>query len=435
MGGCVKVKVLFLAHQCLPTLDANGNCVNKLRANLAKLNVSSDVLSFRLKNGIPDQKLDDFGTIYIANTWMRFGHTHRIETPNRFLIMLKLFYVVPVRIFHFLCGGRYVNEKYYAPAACLSFKRKLEHLCAHEKYDWVVSVSIPFCIHETAASANLHGAKLALYNFDPYSHNVSFSAANMKLRLQEELSVCSKADIVFTSLEHCDDWENSALSSQLNKVHFIPYPNLTPHTNTDGSCPFTLSDNEITLVYIGALNDGIRHPNAMLHLFDKMLELEPSLHLYVVGGRSGHIVSAQLEDAVAKFAEHITVSPPIPFAQAMDLLNRADIAINLGNRTKNQMPSKLLDYIASGKPIINISPNNPCNTAPYIERYSLAMQLYDDDILDDAKICTLAEKAVSFVIANKGKQLPWSEVSKQMKGFTASDVAKTFYDALCSAKE
>ena len=112
------MKVLFLAHQCLPTLDANGNCVNKLRANLAKLNVSSDVLSFRLKNGIPDQKLDDFGTIYIANTWMRFGHTHRIETPNRFLIMLKLFYVVPVRIFHFLCGGR-KNTMLLPPASHL----------------------------------------------------------------------------------------------------------------------------------------------------------------------------------------------------------------------------------------------------------------------------------------------------------------------------
>ena len=142
-----------------------------------------------------------------------------------------------------------------------------------------------------------------------------------------------------------------------------------------------------------------------------------------------------LDEAQKTLENSLVISPSVPFPQAMDLLRRSDAVINLGNKMKNQMPSKLLDYIAAGKPIINISPNRPCNTHPYIARYPMAVQFYNDELADASGLEAAAEKAVDFVVENRGKSLSWAEVESTMSGFTSADVAKKMLHAMDSAKK
>lgn len=403
------MKILFVDGQHLPKPDANGNCVQKLRKQLYMLSIESDVLTFCDGSLDTQDKADEYGTVYVAP-----------------LAMSKLG-EFGFKVVNHLCGGRYVWEKRYSKFVCTPMKKKLEALCKSNNYDWVVSVSFPFCIHLVSASADLSGAKIALYNLDPYAFNEALPEKNRKKRLKEERYVYEKADVILTSLEHYVDWQDSELSSYLGKAKFIPYPNLTPYDGVYEAPQLEKKENWKEIVYVGALHDQVRQPKAMLELFESMLSIDLKYRLIIVGNRSGNLVEQQLNQAKEKLGEHLVVMNAIPFPQAMGWIRRADAVINLGNQMKNQMPSKVLDYIAAGKTIINISHNKPCNTEPYLQKYGKAVQVYEEEVVPDS---ASAGRKVVTEIERYSADMEWGQVRTRMDGFTAEDVAKKFVEAI-----
>lgn len=428
------MKILFVDYRHVPAPDAIGNCVQKIRGQLASAGVSSDVLSFKLTRNVPDVLSDEYGSLYTAATWMSLSYTGRSLGFPAWRVLLRSFIAVPVKLFH-KAISLHGEEETFAPAACKNMRRTLERLCRENCYDWVVAVSLPYCIHKLAAAADLNGAHLALYYFDPFTFNATFSEANTNYRLKEELKTCAKAELIFASLEHEGDWRGTALSQYVDKVVFLPYPNLVPYDGKLEAAKLHLDSGHVNVLYLGTLYDGVRTPDVMLRLFEKMHEECADVRLYIVGSCGGQCVTRMLDEAQKTLENSLVISPSVPFPQAMDLLRRSDAVINLGNKMKNQMPSKLLDYIAAGKPIINISPNRPCNTHPYIARYPMAVQFYNDELADASGLEAAAEKAVDFVVENRGKSLSWAEVESTMSGFTSADVAKKMLHAMDSAKK
>jgi hypothetical protein len=67
----------------------------------------------------------------------------------------------------------------------------------------------------------------------------------------------------------------------------------------------------------------------------------------------------------------------------------SDILINIGNTVVNQVPSKLYEYIAYGKPIINFYQNLEDISIAHMEKYSLCLNVpYSDD---DEFICNITQ--------------------------------------------
>lgn len=399
------MKLLFVDFQHPPQPNANGNCVETLRCRLKARGVASDVLTFCLEGRLPLQRQDQAGMVYISSTWAKWMTAGRGSGKAGWQIALRVPAVLLTRIAHRIISGPYTSrEKSFSWRACGKFRKKLEQICQQNKYDWVVAVSSPYCMHEIVCKADLSGSHLALYYLDPYSAHTLFALENYDQRMREELITVGKAHAVFVPLEHELDWRSSPLSQYINKVRFLPYPNLWPRREKIAAPQIFMDPTEINLVYLGALHDEVRHPQAMLALFAEMLVLEPRLRLFVVGYKSGTQVKAQLAKAQQHLGDRLVCENAVTFPQAIDLIEQADCAVNLGNWMKNQMPSKLLDYIAAGKPVLNISHNRPCNTAPYIERYPWALQCYEDELERKEERQKQAQSAVDFVLAHYGKQ-------------------------------
>lgn len=408
------MKILFVDGQHLPKPDANGNCVQKLRKQLYALSVESDVLTFCLDRSDLQHEEDECGVIYAVSLFMQ-------DKLGEF----------GFKVLNHVSGGKYVWEKRYSKFMCMPMKKKLEELCKRNNYDWVVSVSFPFCIHSVSTEADLNGAKIALYNLDPYAFNEALPIINRKKRLKEECYVYEKADVIFTSLEHYDDWQSLELSRYLSKAKFIPYPNLVPYDGVYVMPQLENKENWKEIVYVGAFHDRVRQPKAMLELFESMLSIDEKYRLIIAGNRSGDLVEQQLKHAQEKLGAHLVVMNAISFPQAMGWIKRADAVINLGNQMKNQMPSKILDYIAAGKTIINISHNKPCNTKPYFEKYERVVQLYEDELLGD---CKDASCKVISEMARYRADMEWEKVRTCMDGLLAGDVARKFLNVLLEIK-
>ena len=69
----------------------------------------------------------------------------------------------------------------------------------------------------------------------------------------------------------------------------------------------------------------------------------------------------------------------VPTTEGRRLQNEADVLVNLGNRMANQMPSKVYEYLGSGKPILHLAANREDPVLPLLARYPLALVRFDAD--------------------------------------------------------
>ena len=111
--------------------------------------------------------------------------------------------------------------------------------------------------------------------------------------------------------------------------------------------PRAYSRNPVpTFAYSGALMPGIRDPRPLLeHLVG--LPLDFRFHLYTA---NSSLVAPYLDRAQGR----IIVSGYIPRTELLEVLSRMDFLININNASERQMPSKLIDYYLTGRPVLSL---------------------------------------------------------------------------------
>ena len=81
------------------------------------------------------------------------------------------------------------------------------------------------------------------------------------------------------------------------------------------------------------------------------------------------------------------------------------------------MGSKIVDYIATGKPILNVTQQENCPTISVLEKYQYYLNIRADEI-PEAK-----DGIASFVDNAKGKRMDWEDIVLNYKEYTPEYVA------------
>ena len=55
--------------------------------------------------------------------------------------------------------------------------------------------------------------------------------------------------------------------------------------------------------------------------------------------------------------------------EANAFVDQFDVLVNVNNTITNQLPSKLFEYISTGKPILNLCKSEDCLSKPYMAKY------------------------------------------------------------------
>ena len=71
----------------------------------------------------------------------------------------------------------------------------------------------------------------------------------------------------------------------------------------------------------------------------------------------------------------LMIEPPQPYQQCLQALTGADMVVNIQPATRSQVPSKLYDYLAINRPILNITPRDGA-LGTMVEEYGLG-ELFD----------------------------------------------------------
>lgn len=177
-------------------------------------------------------------------------------------------------------------------------------------------------------------------------------------------------------------------------------------------------------VFVGSLYPSLRTPHYALELFSALND--PNLELVFVGGGWENYPADLLDPYRKILGDRLIVTGPLPAEKAAEEVAKADVLLSLGNGVDNQVPSKIFEYFAAGRPVLHLAKleNDPCR--PYFDRWPLALTLLESEGTGPEVLARL-----SAFLAEKGRsRLPFEEAARLFESNTPQAAARCLEETL-----
>jgi glycosyltransferase involved in cell wall biosynthesis len=214
---------------------------------------------------------------------------------------------------------------------------------------------------------------------DPFSFAEEAPPNNFRLyralNTRFERAVFAAADAVAVTTAETAERYAALFPESASRIRVIPPLVSLPEPASDAPDD---ARHRIRLVYVGTLYRSIRGPDFLLALFGRLIEgpLGERLELHVYGDVRDCRVS--FERHAPRLGSRVVLHGLVPHATAVRAMRRAAVLVNLGNRTSYQLPSKVVEYAALGKPILNIAAVPNDSSSRLLEDYPQALTLVAD---------------------------------------------------------
>lgn len=234
--------------------------------------------------------------------------------------------------------------------------RKARALDAESGFDWIISSSHPFSGHLVGLllKKKATSAPWLVDISDPFALMKEPSPCNRLLygwlSKWVEGRVVAGADAISVTTESTRKLYIDHFSLDARSVTVIPpllslpaAPARTPR-----------SDHMLRMVFVGTLYRRLRSPTYLLACATALKQAYPDMPLEV------HFYGA-LNDCGHQLAAYTDIAAPFVFAHGMvdrvavqQAMMDADVLVNIGNDSEAQLASKVVEYMAVGRPILNI---------------------------------------------------------------------------------
>ena len=260
-------------------------------------------------------------------------------------------------------------------------------------YDIMISVSLPFTSHLAAYSINKKKRKRWIMDIgDPFylkkdaPENNKFLYSYLNKYFENKLYK-DATKVVFTHTESME-YHKKTFSALKEKSSVLP-PVFHTKKN-DISNNFDYNKTPLKVAYFGILTTGVRTPDNFLSFINDLDLKGIEFHWYTNQDSRKMIESTYSKLPYNYFHDLVTRD------EALYLMhNEYHALLNLGNQNPFQLPSKVIEYISTGKPIVHFS-----------------------EIMDDPAEAILKGKSNSIII---NKNTNFDQVKKEFKEKMFSD--------------
>jgi glycosyltransferase involved in cell wall biosynthesis len=279
------------------------------------------------------------------------------------------------------------KKVYWPDCACLwyfpAFKKAKQLLKNHD-YDSLISVSEPFTGHLVGLGIQKVIPKINwLVDIgDPFCF-IEYRPTNnhnlyKNLNYATEKKIFRNANAISVTTEATLEKYSELFPESDNKIQVIP-PLLSLDTSqvSQGSF-FSTSDNKIKLVFLGTLHKQIRKPDFLLKLFKELLHthLAEKVELHFVGNINN--CQEYFQSYKDLLNKKIFCHGKLSRTQAFQAMREADILVNIGNDAPYQLPSKVVEYVSIGKPILNLAKIEEDSSMKFFQVYPASLCLVED---------------------------------------------------------
>ncbi len=266
---------------------------------------------------------------------------------------------------------------------CFPAWRRAYNLLHRGDYHGLISVSFPFSGHLVG-----YRLKKKLPNLpwiadigDPFSffHDKPINNVVLYERMNRywEGKVLDKADAVTVTSDETEHEYLERFPACSGKTRVIPPLISIPIGNRDDD-GLENGNRSIRLVYAGTLYKAIRNPGYLLGLFSGLLQSDLGnrieLHIYGNINDCDQLFMHYKELLGKKIFLHGQVERGIVYRAMQD----ATLLVNIGNTSSYQLPSKVVEYAGTGKPVLNIYKIHNDSSTQFFSSYGACLNVMDD---------------------------------------------------------
>lgn len=298
---------------------------------------------------------------------------------------------------------------------------KLEQRYQEEKFDVVFATSAPF--HAVLGSSefcrNHPEIKFCCFIWDPYIQNLmsSMRRGALKARRKNMGRAFERAAVIFETPEVFSADKDFIDSPQ--KVIQLPVPLLQKITPSSTGKPLlNKGKGKVKIFFAGALH-GLRDPQFIMQLLldDRLKDFE----LHIAG--TGDMSSVRKYSGLLKnrLVFHGYVESRFCYEAMFD----TDILLHLGNNTPTQIPGKLFEYMATGKPILHLYFIDNDGCLPYLKKYPNQLSIKAGSDKN-----TAIDNILKFWQESAGKQYSFSQIEAHCSEFSAKTILDRIADTI-----
>jgi hypothetical protein len=311
--------------------------------------------------------------------------------------------------------------------------RRTRQLVATRRYDAIISVSLPFSSHLVALNADRDSAALPwLADIgDPFSFHRATPTNNHliyhRLNSGVERRVFDKATSLSVTNTRVAELYAAFSPTNAQKINIIS-PLLPDTIMRPGPSPyFQALPDTIHAVYAGVFYRGLREPTNLLAPIEAILRLDEAMasKLQIHVFSDTELLRNRLDDfPLAKRC--IVIHGLVPRPDVLAALDQATLLINVGNSSDYQLPSKLVEYVATGKPILNICSAEHDTSVPFLADHPQCYTFFLSQLTNDSKVREMSE----FFASSRSRMTSAARVAELVDRFRAPVIAKHYLDAL-----
>ena len=221
------------------------------------------------------------------------------------------------------------------------------------EYDVLVTVSLPFSSHIAGYLINKKMGKPWIMDVgDPFTLKTTAPENNSflygRLNKHYETKFYQQASkVLFT---HDDARKIHIKEFQINpSITAVgqPISKFREHLY-EQTKNYNYTNNDIKFGYFGIFTHGVRTPVNFINFLDKFQNYE--MHWYINSDSESILQKNTLDSSKHNFNSHVARD------EALQLMTKSfHCLVSIGNLNPNQIPSKVIEYIATGKPVIHFA--------------------------------------------------------------------------------
>ena len=326
---------------------------------------------------------------------------------------------------------------YFPDDACVWYfpaRKKAIQILESQKFDAVITVSLPFSTHLIGLHCKKKFPKTPwLVDIgDPFSlqftHQLNNHFLYKKWNLKLEKRVFEKADSISVTTEGTKKLYVKYFKGFEKKITVIP-PLLKLNPIEKSNFELKLDSSKIHIGYFGSFFKNIREPDLFLKLLNEVFLINPNLKNRLVIHFFGDIIEHFLKtfERHSNLKNNILLHGLIPREAIPNLMSQMNFLLNISNQSDFQLPSKSVDYLASGKPIINIYSIDKDLFKQFFKKYPnvLNLKIQDIEIFQE-----LIEDFILFIGKMNGKKVKTEQVIQMIAPFKAKNISLKYINLL-----
>ncbi|WP_125144033.1 hypothetical protein [Clostridium transplantifaecale] len=423
-------KLLVILGEFFPYPSSNINCIVPLLEYLYKEGWQVDVVTRRHSITTPEYEKYHGMTVYRIND-IRTMNTicwqehMKIDLPIIFRWMNYCCMALS-KIYFYLRYYQSIKDNRYSAWSKEEVLNKCLSLHELNVYNAVLSLSTPAITHYIASELKKHTSiNWILYEMDPFCYNVAAYGKNAYKRfslVQERFF--KECDEIIVTPALGEFYQNTNFRSFSSKMIELPLANMIPIEDFKDMGLIKRKEKEVYCVFGGAIDPIIRNPIFAIDLFHS---LHKNIKLFIITQSNIKFLRKKIDETADNVIIYGRESRNVTYGT----MQQADILINIGNTVQFQVPGKIFEYMAMGKPIVHFSKiqEDPC--LPYLKKYPIAYVIYEYK----GGIETQKKNLLQFIYEKINVSYTYDEIISRMPELSGKSINRKFLDTVLNIRE